>query len=228
MKASYLKHLTSSKDLETTYEAIRAGFVALALEKNRRATPFIEQARSLKVAASQVKGPRELLGIKEIQPALLTSSGVSDKATSHLQDSDKKEAILGLIKGFLEPAGANFVEEPVFRFLLTRGDTLGGTMRNIGGVLAQRKLTRSVIACLRNAGRAYRWLHARSGQWMEMPEDDADLELSPRRLSWERKRRTRTLVYNVKVPVARSHVDLCLLNCAPEELTKEIYKSAPS
>ncbi len=61
MKASYLKHLTSSKDLETTYEAIRAGLVALALEKNRRATPFIEQARSLKVAASQVKGPRDLL-----------------------------------------------------------------------------------------------------------------------------------------------------------------------
>src|SRR5216117_1080912 len=92
MKARHLKHLKSSKDLETTYEAIRAGFVALALEKNRLATPFIEQARSLKAAASRVKGPRELLGIQEIQPALLNASGVSDKATSHLQDSDKKEA----------------------------------------------------------------------------------------------------------------------------------------
>lgn len=36
----------------------RAGFVALALEKNRRATPFVEQARSLKAAASQAKTPR--------------------------------------------------------------------------------------------------------------------------------------------------------------------------
>jgi len=42
---AYLRHLKSSKDLETTYEAIRAGFVALALEKNRRATPFVAQAR---------------------------------------------------------------------------------------------------------------------------------------------------------------------------------------
>jgi len=29
----YLEHLASSDDLVTTYEAIRAGFVALALEK---------------------------------------------------------------------------------------------------------------------------------------------------------------------------------------------------
>src|SRR6266516_5283169 len=175
MKASYLKHLTSSKDLETTYEAIRAGFVALALEKNRRATPFIEQARSLKVAASQVKGPRELLGIQEIQPALLTASGVSDKATSHLQDSDKKEAILGLIKGFLEPAGANFVEELVFRFLLTRGDTLGGTMRNIGGVLAQRKLPRAILSTLTLAGMSYKWLHSTPNVWTAMTDDDVDI-----------------------------------------------------
>ena len=132
MKAPYLRHLKSSTNLQTTYEAIRAGFVALALEKNRRATPFVDRARSLKVAASQVEGPRDLLSIHEIQAALLTAAGVSDKAASHLQDSDKQEAILGLITGFLEPAGANFVEELVFRFLLTRGDSLGGSMRNVG------------------------------------------------------------------------------------------------
>jgi hypothetical protein len=41
----YLQHLTSNDDLITNYEAIWAGFVALALEKNRRATPFVAQAR---------------------------------------------------------------------------------------------------------------------------------------------------------------------------------------
>ncbi|MBE9008399.1 hypothetical protein IQ259_25940 [Fortiea sp. LEGE XX443] len=33
-------HLQSSDDLVTTYAATRAGFVALALEKNRRAWTF--------------------------------------------------------------------------------------------------------------------------------------------------------------------------------------------
>jgi hypothetical protein len=90
MKGPYLKHLKSSKDLETTYEAIRAGFVALALEKNRRATPFVEQARALKAAASQAKKPADLLDMADLQPALLTAAGVSDKAASHLQDSRRK------------------------------------------------------------------------------------------------------------------------------------------
>ncbi len=40
----FRKHLSGSTDLVTTYEETRAGFVSLALEKNRRATPFIEQA----------------------------------------------------------------------------------------------------------------------------------------------------------------------------------------
>ena len=139
MPKPYQLHLKSSKSLETTYEAVRAGFVALALEKNRRATPFVAEARALKAAASKAKTPADLLNITEIQSGLVTAAGVSDKATNHLQDSDKREAVKGLIKNFLEPAGANFVEELVSRFLLTRGDTLGGSMRNIRGFLAQKK-----------------------------------------------------------------------------------------
>src|ERR1039457_4424030 len=113
MTKAYREHLQSSESLITPYEAVRAGFVALALEKNRRATPFVAMARALKAAASKAATPNDLLKIAEIQPGLLTAAGVSDKATNHLQDSDKVEAIQGLIKTFLEPAGANFVEELV-------------------------------------------------------------------------------------------------------------------
>jgi len=73
------KHLSGSSDLVTTYEEIRAGFVSLALEKNRRATSFVEQARSLKAVASQAKTPADLLIIESIQPALLTASGYREK-----------------------------------------------------------------------------------------------------------------------------------------------------
>ena len=148
MSKPYLSHLKSATGLETSYEAIRAGFVALALEKNRRASPYVAQARALQEAASLAKRPKDLLSIKAIQPALVTASGVSDKAANHLKADDKRKAVLGLIENFLEPAGAKFVEELVFRFLLTRGDTLGGSMRNAGGFMAQCKLTRSIIAHL--------------------------------------------------------------------------------
>ncbi|MGH1393736.1 MAG: AvaI/BsoBI family type II restriction endonuclease [Trichormus sp.] len=53
--SSHRHHLQSSDDLVTTYEATRAGFIALALEKNRRATPYVAEARILQEAASQAK-----------------------------------------------------------------------------------------------------------------------------------------------------------------------------
>ena len=51
----YLRHLSTSADLITAPEEIRAGFVALALERSRQVFPFVEQARALKVSAMQAK-----------------------------------------------------------------------------------------------------------------------------------------------------------------------------
>lgn len=82
---SYQNHLQSIDDLITTYEAIRAGFVALALEKNRRATPFVAEARALKEAASQAESPIELLKIKGIEMGLLTAAGLSPNRISSQQ-----------------------------------------------------------------------------------------------------------------------------------------------
>jgi hypothetical protein len=178
----------------------------------------------MKAAASRAKMPADLLRIKEIQSGLLTAAGVSDKATNHLEASDKGEAVKGLIKNFLEPAGANFVEELIFRFLLTRGDTLGGSMRNIGGFMAQKKLTRSIIAHLRLAGKTCQWLHSETDEWTNLPEDDTDIELQLRGLCWVSPRGPRTLVYNLTVPFFRNNVDLSLFTCRAESLTKDTYK----
>lgn len=233
MAFPYHQHLNSNNDLITNYESVRAGFVALSLEKNRRATPFVAQAKALKLSASTVKTPAELLSLEEIQSALLAAAGISDKALKHLQTQDRVEAIRGLIQNFLEPAGQNFVEELVFRFLLTRGDTLGGSMRNIGGVLAQRKLTRAIISTLRIANKSYQWLHSIHKIWGTMPEDDSDIELHVRGLSWEERSQPRTLMYNLTVPLVKSNVDMCLFSCSPSDLStkklaKDIYNSPVS
>jgi len=210
----YRQHLTNWSDLITPYEQVRAGFVALALERNRRATPYVEQARALKIVASQVATTAELLTIPDIEPALLTAAGISDKAAGHLQPQDKVEAIQGLIRNYLEPAGTNFVEELVFRFLLTRGDTLGGSMRNAGGALAQRKLTRAIIATLTLRNVPYQWLHSGNNKWSLGTDENADIELYVNGLSWSR----RTLLYNRRVPLVRSNIDLILLASGPDEV----------
>jgi hypothetical protein len=227
MAKPYREHLQSSHDLETTYEAVRAGFVALALEKNRRATPFVAEARALKSAASMAKVPMDLVKISAIRAGLLTAAGVSDKAARHLQDADKDEAIAGLVGKYLEPAGANFVEELVFRFLLTRRDTLGGSMRNVGGFMAQCKLTRSIIAHLRLRGTKYRWRTSDPRAWADMPEEDSDIEFKVLAISWADAETCRTLMYNLTVPLFRNNVDLCLFDCSSDRMSRQI-KNTPS
>lgn len=216
-KPPYRRHLGSSADLETTYEATRAGFVALALEKNHRATPFIAEARALQEAASHATTPADLLRIRGIENGLLTAAGISDKAATYLQLEDKTTAIKQLIRNFIEPAGMKFVEELVFRFLLTRGDTLGGSMRNVGGALAQRKLTRAILSTLKISGTRYVWQDVKSRSWFD-GGDDLDIESSLRGVYWQNGRKHRTLVYNLTVPLVKNNIDLCLFNATPENL----------
>lgn len=142
-----------------------------------------------------------------------------------MQDTDNREAIEGLIKNYLEPAGANFVEELVFRFLLTRGDTLGGSMRNAGGLIAQKKLTRAILACLKLAGCKCQWQHKETKTWAELPDDDTDVELSLRGLSWFSGKNPRTLIYNLTVPLVKKNVDLSLFNSTCGNLTREVIRT---
>ena len=213
----YRDHLKSAKDLVTTYEATRAGFIALALERSRRATPFVEEARALKAAASRAKTASDLLKMPDIRPGLLTAAGVSGKATGHMDNEDREKAVREFVKSFLEPAGSAFVEELVYRFLLTRGDMLGGSMRNVGGVLAARKLSRAIISNLTLTGMPYQWLDSGNDTWNAGTSDDADIELRLRGLAWSNRSNARTLLYNLTVPSVKKNVDMCLLNCRPRD-----------
>ena len=203
------KIVKNFEELITPYEETRAGFVSLALEKNRQATPFVEEARILKVLAGKAETPYDLLKISEIYLPLLSASGLSDKAISHLTEEYKQKAINELIKNYLEPAGQKFVEELVYRFLLTRGDTLGGMMRNIGGVLGERKLIRCLLLSLKFIGYHYTWFDG--ANWLNQSDNDIEIEIRLKGLSWSNKKK-RTLLKNIKVPIVNKNVDLCIFD----------------
>jgi type II restriction enzyme len=214
----YKSHIKSFKDLITPYEATRAGFIEIALEKNRKASPFVEEARALRTIASEANEPSDLLKLDKIYGSLLTASGLSDKALTHLAKKDQIKAVQNLIDNFLKPAGEKFVEELVYRFLLTRGDTLGGMMRNIAGVIGERKFARSIIAMLSIQKTKYFWLHKDSKTWIAGSLDDADIENYLKGLSWKNKLGDRILLFNITVPNVKKNVDLCLLNCCHKDI----------
>lgn len=214
----YRKHLKSYNDLVTPYEATRTGFIEIALEKNRKATPFIEEAKALRILARKAKQPEELVSIPQIQSSLLTAAGLSDKALTHLTERYKNEAVNNLIENFLKPAGKKFADELVYRFLLTRGDTLGGMMRNIAGALGERKFVRSLITMLSLLKIDYFWLHNKSQTWIANSPDDADIEKILKGVSWQNEQGNRVLLFNTTVPNVGKNVDLCLLNCQHDNL----------
>ncbi|MDI6736646.1 MAG: AvaI/BsoBI family type II restriction endonuclease, partial [bacterium] len=210
-------HLKSYKSLITPYEETRAGFISLALEKNKKATPFVEEAKALKVFALKAKTPKELLRISEIQNSLVAAAGISDKAKNHLQEGDKKEAIKGFIKNFLEPSGKSFVDELVYRFLLTRGDSLGGIMRNLAGALGEWRFTRILISTCSVSGIEFEYLDSKSRIWMH-PDFEPEIEKQVKGLHWMSYGNERTLIYNLTVPIVKKNVDLCLFDCSPNEI----------
>lgn len=216
-------YIQSATDLKTPYEETRAGFLKLALEKNRQATPFVEEAKALKTLAQRATTPEDLHDMPEIRSALLTAAGLSDKATGHLTADVQQEAINNLIEKFLKTAGKDFVDELVFRFLLTRGDTLGGKMRNIAGQLAEQQLLRSLIAILSVQGVDFQWRNQDAKKWIDGQQDDPNIELQARGLSWRNGLGTRTLLLNLNVPGIGSkgkNVDLCLFDASPEDCVR--------
>jgi hypothetical protein len=123
------------------------------------------------------------------------------------------------------------VTELVYRFLLIRGDTLGGSMRNAIGAMAQHRLARALLATLSVAGLAYRWQHADTRGWADNPEDDTGIEHSLRAISWRTSSKTRTLIFNAKVRyVGRTgnNVDVCLFNRAPVEVGTDTLLADPT
>lgn len=205
-------HLREWNNLVTTYEATRAGFVSIALEKNRKATPFVEEARALRNIAAKVKDADDLAGKKDIYPAMLTASGLSEKALNHLTEDDKEKAIKNLIDKFLKPAGKEFIDELVYRFLLTRGDSLGGAMRNLAGTLGERKFFRSVIATLSIQGIPFLYLEKSSKKWRKGISADLTIDENCKGLYWQKKKKDRLLLLNRTSPIVGKMVDLILLD----------------
>ncbi len=209
--------IKSADDLVTSRERTRAGFIAMALEKNYIAVPYIEEAKALKALANKIKKPIDLLKVGDLRVGLLTASGLSDKSLNYLTEDDKTIAIKGLIKEFLEPAGAYFIDELVYRYLLTKGDALGGKARNLAGSLGERKFIRSLLSVLNIAGIHYQWKDNDTNTWLEKLIDDNGIEKRIKAIYWKNGKLDRLLVMNINVPLVSKNVDLSILNGTTED-----------
>ena len=209
----------SPEELITSREQTRSGFIAMALEKNSMAVPYVEEAKALKILAGSVKSPRQLLDLPDLSAGLLAASGLSDKSLAYLTEDDKKIAVLGLVEKFLEPAGPDFPNELVYRYLLTKGDALGGQARNLAGSLGDWKFFRMLLSVLKIAGIEYQFKDLASKAWLDRPIEDSSIEKRIKALYWNKDGKNRLLIRNSKLPLIGKNVDLILFSGLPSDFS---------
>jgi hypothetical protein len=111
-----------------------------------------------------------------------------------------------------------YTDELVYRYLLTKGDALGGRARNLAGLLGERKFLRSMLSVFNLAGIDYQWRDGDSNTWLPKPEDDTGIEKRICDLFWQKNKSNRLLMMNITVPVVKKNVDLSILNGTVDDL----------
>lgn len=205
------RFITSAENLITKHEETRTGFLKIALEKNRAGDPFVKNALAFKAMVAHTKTPEDLLTIKKIRPFLVTAAGLSDKSLAYLNEEDQTLAVKELIEKFLKPAGSAYIDEAIFRYLLIKGDTVGGIMRNRIGKLGQERLIRMIFSVMNVRAMSCDKLAVNSKVWERADTFFADAEKNLRALHWN-LRGERILLFNAKIPTVDKNVDLCLFD----------------
>lgn len=219
---SFNSFIISAESLVTTHEQTRAGFLSIALEKNKVGDPYVKNALTFKTMVSHTTSPDDFLKMPSIRPFLLTASGLSDKSMNYLTDDDQTAAIKELIDKFLKPSGKDYIDEATYRYLLIKGDAVGGTMRNKIGALGQEKLIRAIFSSMDVQGIECDWLAGtdKSFTWKRKVVGEAGIESQVKALHWKNENGDRIVAFNMTVPTVKKNVDICLYKSNTTEYDK--------
>src|SRR3989338_795744 len=143
------KLIRTASDLVTSREEVCRGFLSQAQAKSQKATPYVQEA--------------QLFESVELR-TLATAMGFSDKAQRYFSDPQLREAIKPVLDMISKNTGSDFRTEILYRFLLTRGDTLGGEMRNLTGESGPTRFIAAAARALKKRGIDPVFFHGKTGE----------------------------------------------------------------
>lgn len=190
MLTSYIKN---PSDLQTKREDITKGFSDQALTKTARAIPYVERAQAFFEAMQGVNTARDIVKLEDFKNEIAAACGFSDKARSKLSAPELEKAIEGVLLKIEEANGDKFREALRSRYLLTKGDSLGGSMRNVTGAAAGLKLIGAITQKLEEANLK--------------PKTNTTQSDKVNRISWE----GRILLFDITPRFIAKNIDVVLL-----------------
>lgn len=212
------ENIKAPASLETSQEATRTRFLKIALEKNKISSPFVEEAHAFRaLVEKRVKSSTDLVVLGDVRQFMLAAAGLSDKSLKYLSEEDKQLALNKLNDEFLKPAGDRFVDEAIYRYLLIKGDAVGGSMRNIIGKFGEWELVRSIMLMLNIQGISFEILKLDDAKkttekWSRVDALTEGLERDVKAMRWRHSAGERVFVLNSKISIVNKNVDLCLFS----------------
>lgn len=196
------KLIRGASDLVTSREEVCRGFLSQAQSKTQRATPYVQEAQKLWSVLQKVSRTDQLFARVSLR-TLATAMGFSDKAQGYFSDVELREAIKPVLDSITQNRGNDFRIEILYRFLLTRGDTLGGALRNLTGASGPARFIDTVINALKNRGSKPIFFHGKAGK------------KKIKGISWNQ----RVLFFDYKPKFLDKNVDVILLqNLSPPDI----------
>lgn len=219
-------YIQQASDLVTTHESHRTGFLEYALRKSKEAVPYLDKAKALKFILEQkTTQSSDILGLEDVQDSCYEAAGVSVKANNYLSKDDLNKILAEFIKEYLEPAGKEYIDEIIYRYLITLGDSLGGRMRNLVGSMANEKLSRCIVSQLQVLKWDFCYFNKTSKVWINGEDYTIDQVTDIRAIQWTLNTgEKRQLIYNLTVPIVKKNIDLVVLNCHSSDLNGENFK----
>lgn len=187
------KFIKTASDLQTKHHSICNGFLKQALQKTKKAKPFVKEAKDFYNALKKVKSVNILLTSPKYRDNLAYACGFSEKAKSQLTEDELNRAIKKVLTRIHKEVGEKFREDILYRYLLTKGDSLGGSMRNLTGSSAGNKLTDKIIQRLSGSKKKIQIAKSKTGKIQ--------------RIIWN----GRTLLFDVTPGLVRKNIDVILL-----------------
>ena len=177
-----------------------AGFLEQATAKTIKASPYVQEAVEFWKALQSVSCVEDLVKMRPLRVQLLAAAGFSDKAQNYFTETELTKALETTINN--GKAVSDFRIDVFARFLLTRGDSLGGKMRNVTGAEAGKRLSGVIVAALEKLGKRFDIAKSKTGKVQQ--------------IFWDGRR----IVFDVKSPLVGKNIDVILLKSSSPALDK--------
>jgi hypothetical protein len=191
-----MKTVITASDLVTSVTERIKGFQWQAQQKAALGNQFFAIADHFASKAPSTKSVVALWSDPKLKEFALAAASLSNKSLSHISDADQQKIVTGIID-FAKLSVPTYVVELQRRYLLTCGDSLGGSMRNIVGQTAQKKLTELICYELARAG------------FSHTPQTNAAGKITG--IMWKNGKGDRQILFDRKVNFIGKNIDFIVL-----------------